>query len=139
MTAININDIETEAPEDGDRLENMFARQAELEDKYEPIEAANGFPRPTSTDLDDYALQRAIKDFAYRTIEEIAEATNCLKNKPWKQSPVLTDRQHFLEELADAWHFWIQLNRLAGLTSEDVHKLYFKKSEVNLFRQESKY
>lgn len=136
---MNINDIETEAPEDGDWLKNIFARQQELEDQYEPIEAANGFPRPASGNIDDYARQRYIKDGAYRAVEELSEATNCLKNKPWKTTPVLTDRDHFFEELADFLHFTIRMFIICGLTAEDVYKLYFKKSEVNKFRQRSDY
>jgi hypothetical protein len=136
---MNISDIDTEAPTDGDWLRNIFARQQELEDSYSPIETANGFPPPVSGDLDDYARQRFIKDGAYRLIEEISEATNCLKNKPWKTTPVLTDRDHFYEEMADAWHFFIRLNIIAGITAEDAYRLYFKKSEVNKFRQRSDY
>lgn len=136
---MNINDIETEAPEDGDWFQNIFDRQQELEDRYERIEAKNGFPPPTSTSLDDPARQRYIKDGAYRCIEEISEATNCLKNKPWKSTHIVTDKDHYFEELMDGFHFYIRLFQISGLTAEDVYKLYFKKSEVNKFRQESNY
>lgn len=136
---MNINDIEVEAPSEGDKLANIFKRQRELEDKYEPIEAANGAPRPASRDLNDYARQRYLKDAAYRVVEELSEATNCLKNKPWKTSPVLTDEDHFYEEVADAFHFFIRFCIEAGLNEEGLYKLYFKKSEVNKFRQRSNY
>lgn len=136
---VNTKDIETEAPEDGDMLENIFARQAELKDKYEPIEQANGRTRPASRDLDDYAYQRYIKEGAYRIVEELSEATNCLKNKPWKQTPVLTDRDHYFEEISDALHFFVEFCQDSGLSAKDLYRLYFKKSEVNKFRQESKY
>lgn len=136
---MNINDIKTEAPEDGDKLENIFRRQQELEDKYGPIEAANGYPAPTSRNLNDYARQRYIKDAAYRVIEELSEATNTLKNKPWKTTPVLTDEVHFYEEIADAFHFFIRFCINANIDAETLYKLYFKKSEVNKFRQESNY
>lgn len=136
---VNILDIDTEAPEEGDKLENIFSRQQELEDKYERIESDNGFPRPTESSLDDPQLQAYIKDAAYRMVEELSEATNCLKNKPWKSTHVPTDENHFYEELADAWHFFIRLNLIAGLDAEKVYRLYFKKSEVNKFRQESNY
>lgn len=136
---VNIRDIDTEAPEDGDMLANIFHRQQELEDKYEDIEAANGFPHPTGADLDDAATQWFLKDAAYRVVEELSEATNCLKNKPWKTSQVVTDKDHFYEELADAWHFMVRLTIYSGLSSEDLYKLYFKKSEVNKFRQETNY
>jgi hypothetical protein len=136
---MNINDVETEAPEDGDWLQNIFDRQAELEDRYKEIETKNGFPPPVSRDLDDYAFQRYLKDATYRFIEEISEATNCLKNKPWKSTPVLTDRDHYYEEISDAIHFFVRFCQLSGLTAEGFYRLYFKKSEVNLFRQESNY
>lgn len=136
---MNINDIDTEAPEDGDMLENIFARQRELKNKYEPIEAANGRPAPTSRDLDDYYNQRYLKEDAHRFIEEASESTNCLKNKPWKQTPVLTDRDHYFEEMGDTFHFFIEWCMDSGLTAKDLYKLYFKKSEVNKFRQESNY
>lgn len=136
---VNTKDIETEAPTDGDWLQNIFNRQTELEDKYGPIEVANGHPEPASRSLDDYARQRYLKEAAYRIVEEISEATNCLKNKPWKTTPVLTDREHYFEEMADAFHFFIRWALKSGLTAEDLYKIYFKKSEVNLFRQGSNY
>lgn len=136
---MNINDIETEAPESGDWLQNIWARQQELEDKYETIERANGMPVPSDRDIDSPAFQWYLKDAAYRAIEELSEATNCLKNKPWKTTHVLTDRDHFFEEVADFWHFTVRFSQLCGLTAEDIYKLYFKKSEVNKFRQASNY
>ncbi|HET7713102.1 MAG TPA: hypothetical protein VFK94_00930 [Patescibacteria group bacterium] len=136
---MNINDIETDAPTEGDKLENIFDRQRTLEDTYESIEAENGFPHPPSASLDDPRLQWFLKDAAYRVVEELSEATNTLKNKPWKSSPVVTDEDHFYEEVADAFHFFIRFCIYAGLDAEKLYKLYFKKSEVNIFRQESKY
>lgn len=141
---MNINDIKAEAPEDGDWLKNMCRRQFELEQKYEDIERGNGFHVPQMpVDIDDALTQWFIKDAAYRAVEELSEATNCLKNKPWKQSQVLTDQQHFLEELADYLHFSIRIFiYLAGdpdKAAEMMYRLYFKKSEVNKFRQETAY
>lgn len=142
---MNINDITTEAPEDGDWLKNIFRRQFELEDKYEPIERSNGFYVPSMpVDLDNNHDQLFIKDAAYRAIEEISEATNCLKNKPWKQTQLPTDLTHFFEEMADATHFFVRMwLYMFGPNPDDaaeaMYKFYFKKSEVNKFRQESKY
>lgn len=136
---VNIKDIETEAPGDGDWLQNIFDRQQSLEDTYEGIEVRNGFSHPTPIDLDDARSQWFLKDAAYRVVEELSEATNCFKNKPWKQTQVLTDKEHYFEELMDALHFFVRLCIYSGLSAEAVYKMYFKKSEVNLFRQESKY
>jgi len=138
---LNINDIETEAPAAGDMLQNIFNRQYDLEMKYEEIELANGFTlhRGVNVNLDDPPSQWYIKDAAYRVVEELSEATNCLKNKPWKSTHVLTDQIHFYEELADTFHFFVRLCLIVGLDADDLYKLYFKKSEVNRFRQESNY
>jgi dimeric dUTPase (all-alpha-NTP-PPase superfamily) len=137
---LNINDIKTEAPSGVDMLQAIFERQLELETKYHGIEKANGFKNlGVNVDLDSPAAQSYIKDAAYRVVEELSEATNCLKNKPWKTTHVPTDQQHYFEELMDALHFFVRLCLISGLTAEDVFKLYFKKSEVNKFRQESDY
>lgn len=137
---MNINDIKTEAPTTGDKLENIFGRQLELELKYDHIEQANGFNNMgLKVDLDSPAAQWYIKDAAYRVIEELSEATNCLKNKPWKTTHVPTDQPHFYEELADAFHFFVRLCLIVGLDADSLYKFYFKKSEVNKFRQESDY
>lgn len=111
-------------------------------DKYERIERKNGalVVDPEQFGLiDDRQVQMRLKDLAYRTVEELSEATNCLKNKPWKDSFIATDKEHFEEELADALHFFVELLITAGLSPEDVFLLYFKKHHVNQFRQRSRY
>ena len=50
-----------------------------------------------------------------------------------------TDVTHYVEELIDALHFFVELLILSGLKAEDAFRIYFKKSEVNKFRQRSKY
>jgi hypothetical protein len=141
---VNITDIEAEAPTEGDWLKNICRRQFELEQKYEDIEKANGFFVPLMPlDVDDAKSQWFIKDAVYRLVEELSEATNTLKNKPWKVTQVPTDQTHFLEELADAIHFmvrvFIYLTGDPDKAAEMIYRLYFKKSEVNKFRQATKY
>lgn len=123
-------------------LQLIFARQRELMDTYHGIEQRNGalVVEPAHYgNLDARVVQMRIKDMAYRCIEELSEATNTLKNKPWKNDEVATDRDHFYEELADAFHFFVELCIIAGLGFEDLFRLYFLKSEVNKFRQRSNY
>jgi len=125
-----------------DMLATIFAGQKQLMEKYESIERANGcvVVRPKYFGaLDDRQVQMRIKDLAYRTVEELSEATNCLKNKPHKNTFVATDEPHFKEELLDALHFFVELCITAGLTPEDLFSLYFKKHQVNEFRVESNY
>ncbi len=80
------------------------------------------------------------KDYqTYRVIERIGCAMNCLKNKPWKQSQMLTDNKKFYYHLEQAWIEFYRLFFSYNLSLEDVYVIYFKKSEVNKFRQRSKY
>lgn len=139
---MNVLDVEGVELPKTDWLEAIFDRQWELVKKYHDIERSRGalvVEPEMFGNLDHRYVQWRLKDLAYRTVEELSEATNCLKNKPWKQSEVLTDKDHFYEELADAFHFFIELCITAGLDAEDLTLLYLKKAEVNSFRQRSNY
>ena len=110
-------------------------------EKYHKIEKDNGllFYEDIPINLHDRMGQARIRELIRRTTDELSEASHTLKNSPWKKSHVLTDETHFMEEVADSFHFFIELCIAVGLSSEDLYKLYFKKSEVNIFRQESNY
>jgi hypothetical protein len=132
---MNIKDVEEIVfSKTGDMLRDIFFRQTELENEYSKIEG-----RDFKVNIDTKEGQVVLKDFAWRITEELGEAMNCLKNKPWKQTQIRTDYLHYVEELMDAFHFMVSLFILSGLTCTDVYELYFKKSEVNKFRQRSKY
>ena len=75
----------------------------------------------------------------YRVIEELGLAMNCLKNKPWKQTHMLTDKEKYISHIKKAHVQFIHLVSDVGLNADDLYKIYFKKSEVNKFRQRSKY
>ena len=72
-------------------------------------------------------------------VEQVGLAMNCLKNKPWKQTHMLTDVQKFKSHMIWAMHRYIVLVREAGIYPVDLYNLYFRKSKVNSFRQDSKY
>lgn len=139
---MNVLDMEgVELPE-GDLLRTIFEGQHDLIAKYHEIEHSRGalvVDPGNFGEIDHRFVQWRIKDLAYRTVEELSEATNCLKNKPWKQSEVETDRVHFYEELADAFHFFIELCITAGMDAEDLALIYHRKHAVNQFRQRSNY
>lgn len=141
---MNISDVASRlmaGTKEGDMLADIFARQLELMEKYHPIEKANGLIvcEDVPVNLHDPRGQHRLKDFAWRVTEELGEAMNCLKNKPWKQTHMETDELHYKEELADAFHFFIELCILSGIGPEELYDLYFRKSEVNKFRQRSGY
>lgn len=92
----------------------------------------------SSQDIEIEHLKRV--DYMMMTlIETIGLAMNCLKNKPWKQSHILTDISKFKELMVVAMYRYILLMKGLGLSAEDVYNLYFRKSEVNKFRQRSNY
>jgi hypothetical protein len=64
---------------------------------------------------------------------------NCLKNKPWKQSQVQTDKNKFYSLLKESFETFIMFLVAAGLKPDDIYNYYFRKSEVNQFRIRSKY
>src|SRR5437773_1501280 len=131
---MNVKDFEgIEIPE-GDMLQTIFDGQHELIAKYHDIEGARGalvVDPDKFGELDLRYVQWRIKDLAYRMVEELTEATNTLKNKPWKVSEVTTDKLHFYEELADALHFYIELCITAGMDAEDLARIYHRKHAVN--------
>lgn len=204
----------------GDRLHLIFARQAELMEKYHTIEAKNGLLQTPHVPvfLDDPNGQARLKDFAWRVTEEVAEALDALlkdesidhvqeelvdalhflvemaiisgigpsellfrqeiaegdcldalwnstdweitnplsvsyldfirklgmtchtlKNKPWKVTQMLTDRTAYRERFVSSFKAFIGICRSHGMSSQQVFDLYFRKSEVNKFRQRSNY
>ena len=139
---MNVTDFEEVEIPEGDMLQTIFDGQIELIARYHDIEKGRGalvIEPEEFGNIDHRFLQWRLKDLAYRTIEELSEATNTLKNKPWKQSEVSTDATHFYEEVADAFHFFIEFCITAGMTAEDLARIYHRKHAVNQFRQRSNY
>lgn len=74
------------------------------------------------------------------TVYNLGLACNCLKNKPWKQTHMLTDEEKFKLHLNGAMSSLVFTAVQAGIgTAEHMYNLYFRKNKVNQFRQESKY
>jgi len=141
---VNIKDFEKPRThlKYGDSLLEIFARQKELQREYHKIQKgtlSHFEPERIPVEMNSYTGQDQIRQRFFWTIVEICEAVDCLKNKPWKQTMVETDVDHFREEVADALHFFIEGCILAGITAEDLFSLYMRKSKVNKFRQRSKY
>ena len=72
-------------------------------------------------------------------IENLGMMCNCLKNKPWKQSMMKTDRNVFYGRLAEVWVLYITLLVVSGMDADSIVITYLKKSQVNQFRQRSNY
>lgn len=64
---------------------------------------------------------------------------NTLKNKPWKQSQMLTDRNLYELAIREATVALFKFCAFVELTPESFFLIYFKKNKVNQFRIASKY
>lgn len=64
---------------------------------------------------------------------------NYLKNKPWKQSEMMTNEGEYQGSLAKAFVIMMGYFHYLGLTSKEIYFLYFKKNMVNQFRIKSNY
>lgn len=66
-------------------------------------------------------------------------ARNFLKNKPWKQSQMMTNEGAYQEEIVKAFILMMGLFLAMGISPENLYFLYFKKNRVNFFRIQSHY
>ena len=66
-------------------------------------------------------------------------ARNFLKNKPWKQSQMMTDEIKFQAEIVEGFIALAGLYHMLGLNSKDLFHIYFKKNQANAFRIRSNY
>ena len=69
----------------------------------------------------------------------LGQAMNLLKNKPWKNTHMLTDVSRYRNYIVGAFVAFAELTRLIGMGPDDMCTFYFRKSVVNKFRQRSNY
>lgn len=115
-------------------LEMIFEGQKHLMTKYHAREKANGSPVITTDmegDLNDRQVQARIHELFGYAVRELAEAMQELKLKPWKQTEIQTDREAFINEIGDTFHFFVELCITAGMTAEDLHRAYFRMHQKN--------
>lgn len=87
------------------------------------------------TDTGMYSLNYWVAQF----IENLAMMCNCLKNKPWKQSMMKTDKEAFYSRLVKSWICYMAILASSGLEPSTIADIYLRKSQVNQFRQRSNY
>ena len=83
-------------------------------------------------DLSKKEHQQYCRDIALRGVEEMFEALQHLKNwKPHRTTEITEfDRDEFLEEVVDAFNYFLSLLVLTGFSSEDFYKMYVKKDKI---------
>lgn len=83
---------------------------------------------------DDSMLNKVVTDL----VMEMGMMCNCLKNKPWKQTNMVTDKIRYNIQLAKVWNRYIRLLSMF-MNADEITNTYLKKSQVNKFRQRSNY
>ena len=76
---------------------------------------------------------------AWEITYHLSVARNYLKNKPWKQTGVMTDERRYQEEIVIGFIEYMGYLKYCGFTADSIHVLFFKKHMVNKFRQKSQY
>ena len=95
----------------------------------------NYSPPLSFQDISPTAIDLQIVEF----IQMMGLAANCLKNKPWKLTHMLTDLHRFTLYMNHAFRSFMILCKLVGFNAEGLYNMYIRKYQVNQFRQESDY
>ena len=111
-----------------DILKDMFEKQAEL----------NRRIGVNTTQTPEAEQPQWILNYCRAMSQEIAELTDSVPWKWWAKYQTY-NKQNARVEIVDLFHFLISLAQVAGLTAEDVHRLYLEKNKVNFERQDSGY
>jgi hypothetical protein len=99
-----------------------------LKDKF--LKGGRGIGRPNA---------EAMSKLNWEVTFHLHIARNFLKNKPWKQSEMMTDEKRFYNSLMESWVALFRLFDFVGLDTESLFHIYFCKNKVNVFRQNSNY
>lgn len=79
-----------------------------------------------------------VRGYAYLVIEELGKAMNCLKQKPWKQTHMLTDRAKYHAHLMQA-NLRFFATAFLLMDPKELYDVYCRKKQVNEFRIRSQY
>jgi len=113
-----------------DKLDELFALRERfmtvLREK-KPSEYPN-WP----VDLGNKNDQQHVRDMALRGVEEMFEALQHLKNwKPHRDTEIQDfNKDEFLEEVVDAFNYFLSVLVLTGVSSDDLYNAYLGKDNV---------
>ena len=104
----------------------------------------------TVDDTTDIELYQAAHIYSHKFYVQFKEALwdityhlniarNFLKNKPWKQSQMMTDELRFQAEIVKGFIKMMGAFALIDITPENLFHIYFKKNRANAFRIRSNY
>ena len=83
-------------------------------------------------DMSKKDSQQVCRDLALKGVEEMFEALQHLKNwKPHRKTEMPEiDREEFLEEIVDAFNYFLSLIILIGVNVDEFYDAFLKKDEI---------
>jgi hypothetical protein len=122
-----------------DKLEELFA----LRERFMTVlreKKPSEYPE-WPVDLGNKNDQQHVRDMALRGVEEMFEALQHLKNwKPHRDTEIQDfDKEEFLEEVVDAFNYFLSVLVLTGVSADDLYDAYVSKDNVIHKRLDSGY
>ena len=113
-----------------DKLQSMFNKR---ESFMRALKSKNSNICPDwPVDITDKSSQQHLRDTALKGVEEMFEALQHLKNWKPHRNTEITDfnREEFLEEVVDAFNYFLSLLVLTGVSADELFEAYSKKDEI---------
>lgn len=120
-----------------DNLCMIFSEQQKF---MELLQRERNFPK-FPVDISTKDGQKLLKEITHECMHELFEAVHLLRNSKSHRKTNISefDRDAFMEELADALHYLVELFIVAGISPEELYKAYMKKGTINFARILSNY
>lgn len=107
-----------------DRLQEMLELQEELQRRYDNGTSPAVYTGETRANY--------IRIHMLALTDELHEALREVGWKPWSKTPSgKMNRDTYLDELVDAWHFFMNLLIVADCTPDEFFNRYLRKNGVN--------
>lgn len=122
-----------------DKLDKMFEMRQEFMRHIEDVKPKTYPEWPI--DITTKQNQQLVRDLALKGVEEMFEALGHLKNwKPHRDTDNPTvDQEEFLEEVVDAFNYFLSMLVLVGVTPSSLFDAYSKKDKKIHSRLENGY
>lgn len=120
-----------------DRLQKMLEQQKSFMELLQKHRNFSTFPvDPTSK-----SGQKLLKSITHECMHELFEANQVLKNSKDHRATEVSefDREHYVEELVDALHYFFEIVILSGISLDELNDAYMKKGNINIDRIKNGY
>lgn len=108
-------------------LQEMFEKQKVLQERLYNVELPAMMPEKLPMQVTAMVAE----------LGEVLEEQQAWKD--WKKNPKPVDQDNLDTEVADLWHFLINLSLYLGYGADDVIRVFNKKNEANHVRQDNNY